>query len=183
MPPSPTGELPPDQFAFDPQRFLSRIGELFREHDPEPGPRELERRRIESIQAIYGCLFCGEFSRWNEFCWSDVELQLLGPASIPITGSWKGLDEILAAMRRNFAWLEQQNVTPQTVVAQGNLVVVVAHEIGIYRLTSTRYELHLVHEFLFEGDRVRRIRQIVDGLQLAEAIWGGVASRAASSDT
>jgi ketosteroid isomerase-like protein len=111
-----------------------------------------------------------------------VELRLLGPASIPITGTWKGLDEILAAMRRNFAWLEQQNVTPQTVVAQGDLVLVVAHEVGIYRLTGARYELHFVQEFLFDGERVRRIRQIVDGLQLAEAIWGGVASRTKLSD-
>jgi uncharacterized protein len=166
------GDLPPDQFALDPHRFRDRIFELYREHDPLVESRELERRRIESVQSIYDCIFSGEFSRWDTLCWSDLEMQLLGPASIPITGTWRGLDEILAAMRRNFAWLEQQNVTPQTVVAQGNLVVVVAHEAGIYRLTGASYRLHFVHEFLFEGDRVRRVRQIVDGLQLAEAIWG-----------
>jgi ketosteroid isomerase-like protein len=57
----------------------------------------------------------------------------------------------------------------RSVVAQGDVVVIVAHERGRFRKSGLPYTLHWVQIFTFPDGRVVRFRQICDSAAMLEA--------------
>jgi uncharacterized protein len=55
------------------------------------------------------------------------------------------------------------------VVAQGDVVVIVAHERGRFRESGRPYALHWVQIFTLRDGRVARFRQICDSVAMLEA--------------
>jgi uncharacterized protein len=55
------------------------------------------------------------------------------------------------------------------VVAQGDIVVIVAHDRGTFRDSRRPYALRWVQMFTFRGGRVTRFRQICDSTAMLEA--------------
>src|SRR5262249_51773936 len=91
----------------------------------------------------------------------DVELEILGPSSVPFLGRWQGRAQVGAAIRDNFAQLEAQHPHVQLVIAQGDTVVVVGQEQGRYKATGKDYDLPWVQLITFQGDNISRIREFV----------------------
>jgi ketosteroid isomerase-like protein len=69
---------------------------------------------------------------------------------------------VLEAARNNFQLLEDQKPEIQTVVAQGDTVVVMAREKGRFAATGKEYESYWVQLFTFKGGKVIRIKELAD---------------------
>ena len=65
---------------------------------------------------------------------------------------------------------KQQSVQMESVVAQGDKLVVIAQEAGIYRLTGLPYDTRWVHEFRFRDGRIASCREIFDGAGVLMAL-------------
>lgn len=73
--------------------------------------------------------------------------------------SHRGRAEVI---QRNFALLEDQHPTIETVVAQGEQVVFVGREKGRVRATGRPYDLHLVQVYTFRNGKLVNMHQVLD---------------------
>jgi ketosteroid isomerase-like protein len=65
--------------------------------------------------------------------------------------------------------IENQEPEIRSVDAQGDVVVIVAHDRGTFRDSRRPYTLRWVHMFTFRGGRFARFRQICDSTAMLEA--------------
>jgi ketosteroid isomerase-like protein len=149
--------------------FLA-IDSAYAEADCASGARTLELANLAALKRVYTAIFTGDLAIWRAACQPDMRLEILGTPAVPFVGSWTGLDNVIAATLRNFALLEQQSVQIETVLAQGDKLVVVAHETGLYRLTGVPYDTRWIHEFRFRDGRVASCREFFDGAGVLAAL-------------
>jgi hypothetical protein len=71
---------------------------------------------------------------------------------------------------RNFSFFENQRPQLESVVAQGNYIVVTAREQGHYRPIQHNYELHWVQVFFYVDGKLKRVRELTDGGSLIDAV-------------
>ena len=95
-------------------------------------------------------------------------MEFVGPPHAPFVGRWRGREEAARAVRDNFSQVEEQRPEIRTVVAQGDVVVVVAQERGRFR-DGRPYETHWVQLFTFRDGKLARFIQICDNSTLIEA--------------
>ena len=133
--------------------FFEQISSAFRETD-----------QVRCVQLLYHAIARGAFAESLELVTDDFELEIYGPPQSPFNGKWQGREDVLAAMQRNFGMLENQRPVVQSVVAQGNMVIITACEDGRVRTTGKTYQVQWMQEFTFSSDgRVKKVRELVDG--------------------
>jgi ketosteroid isomerase-like protein len=93
----------------------------------------------------------------------DIDLEITGPPAVPFLGRWRGRKEVGEAMRRNFGMLDEQEPEIHSIIAQGDTVVIVAHERGRMRATGIPYASHWVLVCTFRDGKIVRFHEIVDG--------------------
>lgn len=142
----------------------------FHRDDPHAGEKSEEIKKLRVIQRLYEVLVLGNHDHWAEVCHNDFFLDIVGPKIVPFVGKWTGLGEVIDAVRRNLAFLEQQHVEINTVIAQGDKLIVIAFEQGIYRMTGKPYATHFFHCFFFRDGKLAGCREFIDGLRLAESM-------------
>lgn len=150
-------------------QFVSRIPTAFEEGDPEVSAKRLEAENVRLLHQLYSAVTRGDFDAACDYMAEDVVLEILGPPAMPLTGRWQGRAQVREALPRNFGLLENQQPELQTVVAQGDTVIVLARERGCYRATGREYDIHLVQQFQFLAGRIVLIREFCDSLSLVEA--------------
>ncbi|HEX4609588.1 MAG TPA: nuclear transport factor 2 family protein [Urbifossiella sp.] len=79
---------------------------------------------------------------------------------IPFAGSWSGKELVLGAIRDNFSLVEDQHPVVESVVAQGDSVVVLFDESGRVRATDRPYRVRCVQVFTFRDGRLARMQQV-----------------------
>jgi ketosteroid isomerase-like protein len=149
--------------SFTRQWFLDRFDEAFRANDPLADQKNSEARNVAFVRSLYDHLIAGDTAAFAALLDEDIEGHIFGPASGPICGNWRGRDSFLAAMRKNYALFTEQKPTLENVVAQGDMVVVFAHETGKYVPNNHRYEVRWVQQFLVHDGKVTKFRQYMDG--------------------
>lgn len=92
--------------------------------------KQAEARSVGLLREQYQALSRGDLDAAVAMFHQDVELEITGPPAIPSLGRWRGRPAVKEAILRNFAMLDSQAPEVHSVVAQGDLVVVVAHEQG-----------------------------------------------------
>lgn len=148
------------------ERFIDVIDRAFREGDAQVDAKHAEARNVSLLREQYLALARGDFDAAVDLFHDDVDLEITGPPAVPFLGRWRGRSEVGEAMRRNFAMVEAQDPEVHSIVAQGDTVVVVAHERGRIRATGSPYSVHWVHICTFRDGKVARFREIVDGYSL-----------------
>lgn len=147
-----------------------QLDSAFHRDDPHAGQKTEELNKLRVIQRLYGVLLLGDKNAWAEVCHHDFCLEIVGPKIVPFVGKWTGIGEVIDAVRRNFAFLEQQFVEINTVIAQGDKLIVIGFEQGIYRMTGKPYATHFFHCFFFCEGKLAMCREYIDGLRLAESM-------------
>jgi ketosteroid isomerase-like protein len=142
------------------ERFIDRLHEAFLEGDDAAAVKATEAKYVRRLQEQYRALARGDFQPVIAQMADTIELELHGPADIPLTGSWRGLTEVVAAMRRNFGSLADQQAEILALVAQGDTVVLLAQERGTVRATGTAYHIRWVQLFTFRDDKIVRVRGV-----------------------
>ncbi|HWE35837.1 MAG TPA: nuclear transport factor 2 family protein [Isosphaeraceae bacterium] len=147
--------------------FIDRLEGAFREGDPLVDGKGAEAENVRRIQDQYRAIARGDFAAVLDLLHEEVDFEISGPPGVPFVGRWRGRDEVAAAVRGNFAMVEDQWPEVRAVIAQGDTVVIVAHEHGRFRAdeggNGTDYALHWVQVFTFRDEKVARFHEIIDG--------------------
>ncbi len=151
-------------------QFTDDLHYGFLQGDPEVAQKHGEAKNIRSLQELFRALACGDLAAFSAGLAEDIEMEILGPPTIPFSGRWQGRQQVVEAVRKNFAMLEDQQPEVQSVVAQGDTVVFLARERGRYRATGKAYEIHFVQFFTFRGGKVIRFRELADSAAFLEVL-------------
>jgi uncharacterized protein len=150
------------------QQFIDRLHLAFGEDDDNAALKLVESINVGRVQEQYRAIARGDFAAFLDTLADDVEMEFVGPSHVPFAGRWRGRDQAGEAVRNNFAQVEDQQPEIQSVVAQGDIVVVVAFERGRFRQTGRQYQLHWVQIFTFRDGKVARFRQICDSAAMLD---------------
>lgn len=154
---------PPSPVRIADVSFFDQVMEAFRRDDPGVDQKQLESDRVHCVQLLYHAVARSAFEEMLDLTTDDFVLEVCGPAHLPMCGRWQGREEVLAALARNFSMVDEQRPTISSVVAQGDIVVVMAREQGIVRATGKRYDVRWVQEFRFTDGKVSRVYEVIDG--------------------
>ena len=146
------------------EQFIDRLHTAFVEGDGAWQAKTREARNVSRLQEQYRALARGEISPALAMMEDNVEMELFTPADLPIAGYWRGLAEVAVAMQRNFGRLADQQAEILSVVAQGDMVVLYANEVGKIRATGNTYRIRWAQIFTFRGDKIARITGVAAAL-------------------
>lgn len=142
------------------QRLIADVGRAFLAIDPDAAARPVESGNVRRLLEIYAAVGRSDFAAVVERMTDDVVLTITGTPGHPFNGEWVGKAEVLAALGRNFAMVDGQEVRVLSVVAQRDTVVVIARERGRYRPSGERYEGEWAQVFGFRDGKLESIREI-----------------------
>ncbi len=133
---------------------------IFAMGDPEAESRSLEKRNVAALKAMVEAVARDDYDAIAKVVDDGVRLQILAPPDVPFIRSAEGAPAFLDAVRRNFAMLEVQKPVVLSIVAQGEVVVVIVREQGRYAEDGRGYDMHAVQEFVFREGKLARIFEI-----------------------
>jgi hypothetical protein len=141
--------------------FINRLPEAFHEGDEKATAKRVETDNVRLLQSVYQAISRGDIQAFMDMLAEDIDLEILGPLTVPFLGSWRGRQQVTEAVRTNFAMVQEQQPELQSVVAQGDTVVAVGRERGRYSETGLEYDVQWVQFHTFRGGMLSRIRQLV----------------------
>jgi ketosteroid isomerase-like protein len=141
--------------------FINRLPEAFHEGDAGATAKDVESENVRLLQSVYQAIARGDIQAFMEMLAEDIDLEIVGPLTVPFLGSWHGRRQVTEAVRTNFAMVQDQQPELQSVVAQGDTVVAVGRERGRYCETGQEYDVQWVQFHTFKGGMLSRIRQLV----------------------
>jgi ketosteroid isomerase-like protein len=142
------------------ERFIERLNEAFLAGDEHHAAKLTESSNVQRLQEQYRAIARGDFGTLLDILAEDMEMELLGPADLPINGRWHGIAEVAAAVQRNFSVLDEQQAEILSVVAQGDTVVIHGQEHGKVRTTGKSYNVNWVQLFTFRRNKIIRMRSV-----------------------
>jgi ketosteroid isomerase-like protein len=143
-------------------KFIERLENAFHEGDPRATEKTAEKDNVKSLQEQYRALVRGDVAAFAATLADDVELDILGGPDLPFAGRWKGRDEVIKAVVLNFSLLEDQQPEVESVVAQGDTVVVFARERGRFKATGREYDIRWAQWFTFRDGLLFRMRELAE---------------------
>jgi ketosteroid isomerase-like protein len=143
-------------------QFIERLENAFHEGDPHATHKTAEKDNVKFLQEQYRALVRGDVAAFAAALAGDVELDVFGGPDLPFAGRWKGRDEVLKAIARNFSLLEDQQPEVESVVAQGDTVVVFARERGRFKSTGREYDIRWAQWFVFRDGLLFRMRELAE---------------------
>jgi len=154
-------------------RFLDEIVPAFERGDPAVAGKPTERDNVRVILGQCQAIGRGDLAALEASMAEDVELEIVGPAEVPIVGRWCGRGAVLDAVGKNFRYFEDQRPEIVSVVAQGDTVALVVRERGAWRATGHRYDVHLTQVFTLASGKVTRVFELFDSGPILEAMREG----------
>ena len=149
--------------------FIDDLHRAFHEDDANAAAKNAEAANVRRLQEQYRALARGDFPAFLDHFADDIKMEIIGPDDVPFVGEWSGRQQVAEAVRRNFAMVEDQKPEILSLVAQGDLLVVIARERGRFRATGRAYDVHFVQVFTFRDGKVRHFREIFDSVPLLDA--------------
>jgi uncharacterized protein len=150
-------------------RFVTALRPAFEAADAGAAAKAAEKANVDQIHSAYHAISQGDFEGFRSALAADVELVLEGAPEMPLAGRWRGRDTVMEASARNYALLEDQRPEIEALVAQGDMVAVIAREKGRIRATGREYEMPWLHLFTFQDGKIARIYSFCDSLSMVEA--------------
>jgi uncharacterized protein len=150
-------------------RFIDEIMPAFQTDDAYSAEKDAERSNVANVRAMYQAVSRGDYEGFRSFLAEEVELEFAGPPGMPLAGRWKGRDQVMEGAAHNYAQLEDQRPELRSIVAQGDMVAVVAREQGRIRATGKEYDIPWMHLYTFREGKVIRVYGFCDSQALTEA--------------
>jgi ketosteroid isomerase-like protein len=145
--------------------FFDAVVTAFHAGDPNVGQKQVESERVHCVQLLYHAIARGAFAEVLQLTTPDFVLEIVGPPQSQLVGRWQGHEEILTTLARNFSYFAEQSPHIDTVVAQGDTVVVIARESGKVKASGASYNVQWVQIFTFVSDRIAKVCQIFDSVE------------------
>src|SRR5215204_2351016 len=108
--------------------FIDSLEHGFRADDDDAESKLREAENIRLLQEQYRAIARSDFPAFVNHLSEDIELEILGPVELPFVGHWHGRAPVVEALIRNFSFFENQRPQLESVVAQGDSIVITARE-------------------------------------------------------
>lgn len=151
------------------QQFFDTLHAGFQEGDTNVSSKSEEASNVSKVEQLYRIIAREDFPALGELLADDVIFEIIGSSANPLVGYTQGRQQVIDAARRNFALLDDQRPQIESVVAQGDTVVVIARESGRFVPTGRAYEFHWVQVYTFREGKLIRIRELADTGALTDA--------------
>ena len=150
------------------RKFVDGIEPAFRQGDSSVDNKVAETENVRVFREVCRAIERGDFAVVTDYFHHEVDLEITGPPGFPILGHWRGRDQVAAAVARNFAMLKNQRPEIRWLIAQGDTVVIVGHEEGLFVATEASYAVNWVQVYRFQDGRIAQLHEIVDGYSVAD---------------
>ncbi len=124
---------------------------------PQPNQNNTLKKLLSAIEQ-------NDFQALPQYLADDIELHIHGVPGM--SGSWKGLAEVLGAVEANFRQLTEQKPEVVSMIQEGDAIAVRIRETGRFRESGKRYETRGVVWYTLDGDRVKKVEEFLDGFVL-----------------
>lgn len=151
------------------QRFIEDLSIAFFSGDAEVESKTIEATNVEKLQSLYQNVADGDLNAFIHELHEDIDFENVGPEEIPFVNEAHGPEEVGKALAYNFSLLEDQKPVVNSVIAQGDTVVVFAEEEGKFRETGRDYQMQWVQQFTFKNRKLIKFRQVLDSATLMKA--------------
>ncbi len=140
--------------------FVSAIPKAFHDGDRDADAKRAEFQNVRCVEEIYRLIALGEFEAVGAWFTEDVHFEILGPVPMPSLSA-TGLEQVLADLRRNFGSIESTETTIESLLAQGDAVIMVARDRGVYRENRVEYHVQFLVQFRFRDGKAFHVREWV----------------------
>lgn len=113
----------------------------------------------EVLLAILAAVAAHDYPSLQGLLTEDVTLHIHGFPELD--GSWIGRNDVIEAMETNFGKLTEQTPQLETVITQGNSVVVRIRETGRFTTTGEEYSVHGIVWYKFEAGRLKLVEEFL----------------------
>jgi len=142
------------------KQFIDSLPVAFTTGDTRATDKADETGNVQKLQSFYRALTRGDFPEAVAAMADDIEMEIHVAPDFDFVCQARGREEILAAMRANFAKVEDQEPEIVSLVAQGDTVVIIAREKGKHRPTGTSYDVHWVQHYQFRDGKIARFLEL-----------------------
>lgn len=109
------------------------------------------------LYRLFDGIVRGDFDAVGELMTDDIDLTISGfPA---IDGHWHGRDAVIAAAKRNFGLLENQQPKVEAMISSGDSTAVLIHERGLLKPGGQAYNIRAVEWFTFQNGKIKKVDQ------------------------
>jgi ketosteroid isomerase-like protein len=151
-------------------RFIDSFQAAFQEDDENVANKLQEAENVRRVEGVFRIIARKDFDALNDILAEDVSLEIIGSPTTPMAGLTQGRHQVIEATRNNFAQVEDQRPEIQSVVAQGDTVVVLGREQGRFRPTGRSYDLHWMHQYIFKNGKIVLMRELFDSAALLDVL-------------
>jgi hypothetical protein len=155
---------------FTDQQFINTVQAAFHEGDANVANKLEEAANVRRVEEVFRLIARKDFKALDDILADQVTLEIVGSPDTPMAGLTQGRQQVIETLENNFAQVEEQQPEIQSVVAQGNTVVVIGRDRGRFRPTGRTYDMHWMHQYTFEGDKIIRMRELFDSAALLNVI-------------
>jgi ketosteroid isomerase-like protein len=141
--------------------YVDALDTLFRDGDPAVQAKALEADNVARMQALVRAFGRGDIAAAAAFFADDIVLEIVAPPEVPFVRSARGRDAVLAATIANFQTVDAQAPVLEAVVAQGDTVVLLLREEGVWRADGSPYKLRGVHRYRFDGGAIALVEEFI----------------------
>lgn len=150
--------------------YLDGLMDAYRAGEPRATEGSDGARKVRTVQCFFRAVVGSDDAALSAIATDNLEMEVIGPATLPIAGHWSGRGRVAAAMRAKFHLFTDQQAEIVGVVAQENAVLVMGREMGRVIASGAAYHVHGVHWFTFREEKLCRLLEIFDN----QAIWPSV---------
>lgn len=140
--------------------FADAFPPAFAADDPTHATKSLEAENVACVQAFYHAVAQGAYEEVQTCLAPDITFEILGAQGLPSSGA-AGIDQVMEKIQANFEAIASEESVIDTMVAQGDTLMAVAHDRGHFKANGAPYHLQLVMQYTFREGRIWRFRQWV----------------------
>jgi ketosteroid isomerase-like protein len=141
--------------------YMTSLDELFRSGDSKSDEKREEASNIQLINDVVAAFGWGDLAAVGEQLADGARLDIRGADELPFVRSASGRDEVLEALRQNFAAVREQRPSVEAVVAQGDTVVIMLAEEGEVRATGERYRVQGVQRYVCRDGKIELVQELI----------------------
>ncbi|HEX8399886.1 MAG TPA: nuclear transport factor 2 family protein [Pyrinomonadaceae bacterium] len=151
-------------------QFIDNLQTAFHEGDKNVANKLEEAENVRRVEEAFRLIARKDFKALDGIFADEITFEIVGSPDTPMAGVTQGCRQVIETLENNFAQIEEQQPEIHSVVAQGNTVVVFGRDRGRFRPTGQTFDLHWMHQYIFENGKIIHMRELLDSAALLKII-------------
>jgi ketosteroid isomerase-like protein len=141
------------------KRVAGQVDDDYRRDDAQAMGKAAELTVVDALRRFIDAIANADFVTAEALVADDAEYEMFAVGTeMPLRMSGRGRAEIVANMRHNFGAMVFENVEVDTLVAQGDVVVMIARQRGRWRATDAPFDDRVVLRYRFRDGKLVNYR-------------------------